>query len=528
VAVPPRSGSPGIPIGSPPGEPPLLQLLGRGSERGLLAILLAASLALTAAAAVSSDSVFQVDEHFQVIEFASHKLGWTAAQELPWEFGARIRPWMQPGLYYVLARGALAAGVRDPFVLVRIFRLASGVLSWAAVLALIVATRAWFPQARWRRAMFLSLTLLYFLPYLAARTSSENLSTAFLLLGLALLAGAGAGDAGADTLPSWRHLAAGVSLGLSFECRYQVAFSILGILLWLAFQTRRPWRKLARLALGLALPLCLGLWVDRWGYGAFELVPWNYFRVNVLEGKAAVFGTMPFFAYLFMLAGLFPPFGAMMLAGLVAFWWRFPRHLLTWITLPFFLGHSLVGHKEIRFMFPLLVPAALCLLLLWSRPEAVSGWMARVSRWLAAAWFARPTWALNALVLALLCFLPSSDNFGLQRYFAEHAGDPVRWVGFTDPRVAHGRTVPFFLPRHPPPVQVVASVGDLEREISRSPVPAMVAARFPLPPGAQAYLERRGERVFASLPPILARANLFHWLERADMTYVYRVAPDGR
>jgi hypothetical protein len=37
----------------------------------------------------------------------------------------------------------------------------------------------------------------------------------------------------------------------------------------------------------------------------------------------------------------------------VLFWILNPRHILTFVTLTFFLGHSAVGHKEARFLYPL-------------------------------------------------------------------------------------------------------------------------------------------------------------------------------
>jgi len=519
-----RARNPG-PSSSEADAAPVLRLLG-GRERGILGFLLLANLTLTVAAAVSSDSVFQVDEYFQVVEFASHKLGWTAAADLPWEHAARIRPWMQPAFYVALARGAGAAGVRGPFALLRIYRLASGLLAWSALVALILSVRSWFQEPVQRRAMYLSLTLLYFLPYLAARTSSESLSTSFLLLGLALVGFGGAPDAGPVAGASWRDLAAGAALGLAVECRFQVALSVLGVLLWTLVYGRERARRLAGLGLGIALAAGAGLLVDRWGYGTFVLVPWNYFRVNVLEGKASTFGVLPFFSYPFILLLTFPPFGAMIAAGMAALWWRCPRHLLTWFTLPFFVGHSFIAHKEFRFLFPLLVPGTLCLLVLWARPQSLPGRLGTFLRALEAAWFSRATWAFNALALAILCFLPSSDNFGLQRFFYEHAQDPVRWVGLTDPASPHRIRAPFLAPKPAPPVALVSTVDELSQEVSRSPLPVMVTAKFPLPDGAEAFLQAHGKRVFSSLPPALARANLFGWVERADLTYVYLVTPE--
>jgi phosphatidylinositol glycan class B len=494
-------------------------------ERLLLRLALAASLAFTVAAALSSDSVFQVDEHFQVVEFAGERLGRTPASSLPWEHAARIRPWMQPAALAGIARVLGAAGVDDPFVLLRAFRLASGLASWAALATLLLAVRAFLPSARWRRVASLSLALPYFVPYLAARLSSESGATTFLALALAAilpLAGVAPGEAGPG--PSrGRLLAAGVAMGLAFEFRFQAGIAVAGMLAWILVHVRDRLRTLAPILLGLVPPLVAGLALDAWGYGAFEIVPWRYLASNLLEGKAASFGTSPFLAYTWFLAGLFPPFGLALLLGMPLFWWRFPRHLLTWITLPFVLVHSAIGHKEIRFLFPILPAAILCVVVLLSAPPAARRWIRRGTAATGFLWLGRVTWVVNAVALLVLCLLPSSDNLELQRFFHRHAGEPARWVALSDPRRFHGHEVPFLAPRPMPEVERVGDAASLEAALDRGPMPVLVTASHPLPPGAEAVLERRGTRVFTSLPPWLSRVNFFGWLDRADMTYVWRV-----
>ncbi len=504
---------------------PLLRALDRLDERRVLGTTLALSLAFTVAAALASDSVFQVDEHFQVVEFAGLKLGVTPASALPWEHAARIRPWMQPGAFTWLARGLQGAGVEDPFVLMRAFRLASGLLSWAALAALLLAVRAWLPSARWRRVAYLSLALPYFVPYLAARVSSESGSTTFLVLALAALLPLATGLAGTTGggLSRGRLLAAGVALGLAFEFRYQAGVAVAGILLWVLVHDRDRWQSLATLAAGMTGPLALGLVVDAWGYGSFQVAPWRYLAVNLLEGKAASFGTSPLPAYLWFLAGLFPPFGVALLLGLLLFWWRHPRHLLTWTTLPFVLVHSLIGHKEIRFLFPILPAATLCVVLLLAAPSHVRSWERWGTRVMAFLWLGRGTWTVNAVALLLLCLLPSSDNLELQRFFHRHAAEPARWVALADPRLFHGAPVPFLWPRPMPIVEVVTDAAGLEAALDGGPGPVLVTTKHPLPPGVEEILARRGTRVFSSLPPWLARVNAFHWLDRADMTHAWRI-----
>jgi hypothetical protein len=512
-----------VPGTSPAGNPPLLRALDAVDERRLLWTLVAVGLALTLAAATTSDSVFQVDEHFQVVEFAGYKLGVTPAGDLAWEFPARIRPWLQPGAYVLVARALHAVGVESPFAVMRGYRIASGLAAWAAIVALLLAVRHWFPSPRWRRAAYLSLTLPYFVPYLAARISSESLATTFLVLGLAILVAPGAAEPGKGGGASPRHLAAGIALGLSFEFRFQAGVAVAGLVLWVLLHERDRWRKVLLLGAGLLVPIAAGTAADAWGYGAWEIVPWNYLRVNVLEDRASAFGTVPWHGYLWMMLGQWPPFGLVLMPGLLLFWLRFPRHLLTWATVPFFAVHSLIGHKEIRFLFPILPLATLGLLLLWSGPAPARRWEAGLLRGLAVVWFGRATWALNLLGLWLLCLMPSTENLGLQRFFHDHAREPARWVALTDPRQFHTIPVPFLWPRPVPPVEVVTDAAGLRAALDAGPGPVYVTAKFPVPPEVEELLARRGSRIFSTLPPWLARMNLFDWVSRADMAYVWRV-----
>ena len=60
-----------------------------------------------------SETFYFPDEHYQILEFMAFKLGITPAAELPWEFSARIRPWFQPLVYFLIAKPAMLAGVKD-------------------------------------------------------------------------------------------------------------------------------------------------------------------------------------------------------------------------------------------------------------------------------------------------------------------------------------------------------------------------------------------------------------------------------
>jgi hypothetical protein len=484
-------------------------------------LLLAAGLAL-AWLASRGHGLFQSDEYFQVVEAASYLLGRTAFSDLAWEFPARIRPFTQPAAYAALARAGSALGLTDPFSLLWLFRAATALFSWAALVALYRAVAPGLRGARARVLLAATLGLGYFAPYLAARTSSENVSAGLLLLALALrlrpARGAGWGTA----------LLTGVVLGLAFDVRYQAAFAGVGIFAHAALQApggEPRWRAPLAMVAGAALAFGAGLAVDAWAYGAPVLTPWNYLRVNLLEGKAAEFGTLPVIAYPVLLAGAFPPYGAFAVAGLGLLWIRRPRHLLTWATVPFVVGHSLVAHKEVRFLLPMLVPALVGLVILWDDQGAAEGRGARLLGWLRRAFLHPVTLAMNGLGLLLVCTLPPSDNLEVQRWFRQHAHDPVAFCALSDPARHHGLVTPFLWPDPPVPVTQVADLAGLQACWAGASAPVVVLAKYPLAPEVRAYLDASGEVVFTSLPQVVERLDVKRWVARADLYYAWRLRP---
>jgi phosphatidylinositol glycan class B len=351
----------------------------RELRRSLL--ILAAVISVTAWFSVT---FYFPDEHFQVLEFVSHKLGITPASQLPWEFSARIRPWFQPGVYFLIARPLVALGLTDMFAITFILRLMTGLFS---LTALALFARALLPTIQGeeeKRVFVRTLPLFGFLPYLFVRTSSETFSAAFFALGLALAL---------DRRTPRRLALAGLFCGLAFESRYQTGLLGLGLFAWLAIIAREKTAPLAAFFGGGVAALALGALADRWGYGAWTFPPLGYVDVNLVQGVAArQFGHEPVFAYLYLLpAQLFFAITVVLMAAMVAMWLRNSRHAVSWVTLPFVLGHVAIAHKEARFLFPLAILAV---------TFPVLGFSPRLPRWretFARIWNWRTSWAAKTV-----------------------------------------------------------------------------------------------------------------------------------
>jgi phosphatidylinositol glycan class B len=473
------------------------------TERRYLAVLLVA----TCVTAWFSEAYFHVDEYFQVLELARKKLDPTSVGELPWEHAERIRPWLQPFLYWALGR---AFGIRDIFTLAFVSRLTTGLANVGALALWLRTTRPWFAEGEARRFHLQVTTLAGWLPYLFVRTSSESGSMAALTAALALVldGAAPSPDSQEDTwvVPALERtpvsFLVGVLFGVAFELRFQTIFVPAGLAAWLVLRTdraarTRAWKALAVIAVGGALVIALGALLDRWGYGVWTFPPWSYLRVNLFEGVAKQFGTYPLFAYLWMLpANVFFPVVVALILLLILAWARFPWHPLTWATLPFVLVHCLLSHKEERFLFPLAI-VALTSVALAITPRAAAR-RSRTDVLAARAWGWRRTWPGKLLAgwstafALLLAFFPLGWNHHVRFFRALHDrfGDEVHATALPD--------VELFVPPFHPRVWDVAAADPDE-------VALRLAAESP-------SVSPRDEWLIAPLPnlppPIAARAEL--------------------
>jgi phosphatidylinositol glycan class B len=340
-----------------------------------LGSILRAAVAVHVIVAVLAVNPWHPDEHFQILEFAWARAGLSPLADLPWEFPARIRPTLQPSLAMVLLELLRALGISSPFPWMLLLRL--GTLAAAAGVVLWTFSRV-SPglDRRSRRVLWLAGPLVWFAPLFMFRFSSENLAGIALVAALPLLE--------KDRCGRHSDVWAGALLGLSFVFRFQMGFAIGALLLWLAVHRPRGLRRAANVGLSAAGVVMAAAGLDSWFYGAWVFTPWRYFEVNLLQGTASSFGTSPWYAYL-LWAPLWmaPPLG-LAIAGLVAIGCATRRHSpWTWAFVAFLVGHSLIAHKEVRFLLPMLyfVPV----LAAWgfhalSRSRPLVGW-ARIAAW---------------------------------------------------------------------------------------------------------------------------------------------------
>lgn len=397
------------------------------SWRRFLVRWLLVSLGFVVVAAYCSEGFYHPDEQFQVLEFVGAKLGRTPWVQLPWEFPARLRSWTQPAVYYAIQQSLSAAGVESPFSWAFAFRLFSGIVGWISLAALALCTRVWFAEDEIRRTVVRLLALCWFVPFLLVRTSGESLSTSCSILGLALVV---FGEK--NGWPRSLLLAAGVCFGLAFDLRFASGVMSASVVAWAVMRGGlRPLRA-GWIVAGALSALALGAAADRWGYGEWVFPAYHYVAENIWRGRAAQFGTAPWYAYLLMpLRHALAPLILVQMAAMLVAFLRHPFHVLTWTAAPYLFVLSCLAHKELRFLFPVAMLGPVFVGL------AVTPGEDRLGRSLRTLWerrrhpLGRALFALNLVGLVALSTVPCGLEVRFQRFVYDRLPDGLEAVVLT-------------------------------------------------------------------------------------------------
>jgi hypothetical protein len=303
------------------------------------------------------------DEHYQILEFARHYIHANTfgagelvplQSNLPWEFSAQIRPWLQPFLHVIGIKFAhLFQDPKDfdPFLHAWVYRSLYGIANviviryfWNAIQKTVrpITSSAIIKIGPW------ILATLWFFPYIHVRTSSENLSGIFLTFTFAywLL------NKKTSNLKS--DLFTGMGLGLAFLARYQIALGLIGFALYLIIQDRGFRLRQFRIFVGFIIMIGLGVILDRVGYGQWVITSYRYFHTNLIQGVAALYNPYPFYQYFIWIIELNPLVSIPLSWGLYRYLKKNTSNEVILFCGVFFLIHLLMTNKEYRFIFPIL------------------------------------------------------------------------------------------------------------------------------------------------------------------------------
>lgn len=457
---------------------------------------------------------FHPDEHYQVLEFYNYKKGLSPLADLPWEYNTHCRPALQPFMVYCIAGLLDILHITDPFILAFVTRLIVAVLTWYTTYRLVRALALSLGSDTAKRLYALCSLFLWFVPYIGVRFSSETMASDCFFLAMALL-----WEQNNSTATNWRSLvAAGLLMGFSLFFRLQMGFAFVGLGIWLLFVVRWHWLRWVALVMSAVTAIGLSVIVDHWFYGVWTFSPYNYFDVNIIQNIAAKFGVEPWWWYLpkFLNMGIIPislPLAIFFFIGL----WKKPLHLFSLIAITFFAGHFLIGHKEMRFLFP--GSFALVYIACLGFDEVLG--RARIKKGFFILF--RTLVVIDVAVLVFKMFTPAEEVMKYYRFIYCYAQErPTTLVCFgKSPYQMDNVVCNFYKPRNMD-IRLLQDTVQLSQVLNTNTGRSVICLSDKLTPPKE-LAGYKTERIYCEFPDWVLRRNVNHWQERSYIWAVYRV-----
>ncbi len=365
-----------------------------------LQLILSGGLIIQLITCITATGFYHPDQHFSIVEFSSWQLGKESGVNYVWEFTHFVRPTLQIHLFSAYYKFCAFFGIFDPYVQLMILRIILG-LTMFTLFNLI--SFHYFKNEK-RKVLYSVLLILNFswiLPYTRTLFNSEIVSSLFFFGTFFLY------ELKKDKKPGWILLSLiGFLFGLTFYFRFQMGFAIAGFGLWMVF-IEKKYAHITPIIAGFLIAALINTYLDYKLYGQWIFIPYEYFFVNINEGRAARFGTSSFLRYIGLLIAVItaPPF------SLILFYYackaiikKYKQPVCIAVFL-FIFFHCLVGHKEERFLFPVL--NALPLVVGFGLPYLFD-YYEKCKRWIALTIKTTLilTVVLNTAVLILFAIIP--------------------------------------------------------------------------------------------------------------------------
>lgn len=356
------------------------------------------------------------DEYSQIFEFAAHQLGQVNQSDLRYEFNTQMRPSIQ--VWMVVAAHRLAGLITNeinPFYVNYFINFLSGAF---CIFSIWIFTRALLPRVEPKyQKSFLILSLFSWLVlYTNVHFNSENISGHLLLLAVGLLY-----PRLSNLRKGWA-VGFGAILGLAFSCRFQIGFAILGLMLWLLVHDYRA-KRIGNWILvmgGMAISILIfNVLADYYFYGNLAFTSYNYFYQNIVTGMMnRDAGISPWFTY-FITVSFYFPFGLLYVIATVYYLIKYPRNLLSSIVGFFVLIHMVIGHKEARFLLPMLGFAPVMIMV------TLQDWEKRFSSLkLHSEKIIKAVWMVN-LIACVTLLIPAATDVNAWRFLYNHYKKPT-------------------------------------------------------------------------------------------------------
>lgn len=293
---------------------------------------------------------FNPDEHWQSLEVA-HRLVFGYGH-LTWEWKKGIRSYLHPLLFAVLYKVLAFLHLDTPWIMLKAPRLLQSIFAAICDLYLYKFSDIVFGNQVAQWTLFSHLTN-WFVFFSCTRTLSNSLETVLTVVSLYYWPCMRFSSSKISS-SSRRWALAIAALACAVRPTSAIIWLYVGFLELLVASDRLKFIFLEAAPIG-AVVLAITSLLDRMIYGSWVIVPFNFLKFNFLSSGGDYYGTHPWHWYFTqgfpVMLFTFLPFS---LAGVIySKHWKLSG-LIGWVT-----GiYSVLGHKEFRFVLPIL-PMAL-------------------------------------------------------------------------------------------------------------------------------------------------------------------------
>ncbi|KAL5199441.1 hypothetical protein ABZP36_020644 [Zizania latifolia] len=325
-----------------------------GSDRRVLAL----ALAFRAVNALLVRTYFNPDEHWQCLEVA-HRIAFGYGH-LTWEWKRGLRSYLHPLIFAALYKILALLHLDTPCFMVMAPRLLQSVFASFGDLYLYKFSKLIFNNhvALWT---LFSQLVNWFMFFCITRTLSNSLETVLTVSGLyywfvAIKSSKGTlvvpkQQAASKQSPPSRKMALVIAaLACAIRPTSAITWLYVGLLDFIQMKSKSHFIFLEVIPIGVIV-LAVTTFLDCWMYGSQVIVPLNFLKFNLFSSGGDYYGTHVFHWYFSQgfpsMIWTFLPFS---IYGIIKSQeWRLSG-LIAWV-----LGvYSILGHKEFRFVLPVL------------------------------------------------------------------------------------------------------------------------------------------------------------------------------
>lgn len=312
-------------------------------------------------ASLNMGGLYNYDEHFQIIEFVSLKLGITLPSEMAWEYHEAIRPWAQPFIYYLIIKFLnITQIITNHYTQIEVVRTLSALFAFYCQTLFILKVKDLFATKTERYFVLYAFLLLFPIYLINSRVSCENFSASLVILAVYYLLKIKENTANMGyTIGMFA-----VCSMLAFQFRYLLLFFVFLLFVYGLYSAKEKFRFLKFYTLGaLCVTILCGL-IDIWGYEKFTIPFIGYLKFNYVLDISKIFGVSPFYDYFKKLSDFMnPSFFYFFATGIIISLFYAKLRPIALAIIAYFLFVSFIPHKETRFLFPILFLAFLCSIL---------------------------------------------------------------------------------------------------------------------------------------------------------------------